>query len=444
MTKKSSVTLKSGYDVIVVGSGIVGAYVARRIAEGKHQVLLLDKRSKEELGAWKNTGHNLDKNVFDNLPISKPTEAEIGASVDSAEYRTPGKSFRFKLPMHNVKLGPYTVRMVDDAVRAGVKYQDRAKCVGAYIRKGKVEGVTAVYKDEEITFQAGIVIDVSGIDAVIRNSLPEEFGIDRGITPKDYLNVYSEDHEVDPQHWPAPFTYHSELQGWSGSRRKNVIGIGAGRFAFTGEDPVKAAQEIVGRVIKFPSEVTFQTRARVPVRHALHKLVGPGVMILGDAAFQGKPLNGEGISVMLYAAEIASQTAINALDAHDVSEDALWPYCVRYHRDWGKRFAPFHRLRYELLRFSKSEQAFMLGLGLYGPDDMSSIMLDGTLDMTRERIVNTISSGWRAIAKPDIVIRLVRASMQGEKLKKLYAEYPSNPRQIKQWISQADALLQHE
>ena len=84
MAGKSGKVLKSGYDVIVVGAGIVGSYLARRIAEAKHSVLLIDKRSKDSLGSWKNSGHNIDKNVFAKLPISPPTDRELGASVDYA------------------------------------------------------------------------------------------------------------------------------------------------------------------------------------------------------------------------------------------------------------------------------------------------------------------------------------------------------------------------
>ena len=444
MPEKRKKTLKSGYDAIVVGSGIVGAYLARRIAESGHKVLMIDKRSKDELGVWKNSGHNLDKKVFEDLDIDKPSESELGAEVDYADYLTTGESFKFKLPMYNVKLAPFSHRMVDDAVKAGVKYQDRTKCTGAFIDKGKVAGINALRDDEEIQFRSALVIDVSGIGAVVRKSLPDEFGMEKNLTPRDYLEVYAEDHEVDPKDWPVPFTYHSDIQGWSGPRRKNVIGLGLGRFGYTGEDPAVLCRELAAKVVKVPSEIVFQTRARVPVRHALYKLVAPGLLMLGDSAFQGKPLNGEGISVMLYAAEIAAEVIDKSIKNKDNSEEALWPYCVKYHRDWGARFAPFHRLRYELLRFSKAEQSFMLGLGLYGPEEMSSIMLDGKLEMTPQSVINTLKNGWRALARPDIVIRLVRATVQGQKLKKLYEQFPGDPKRLPEWAAQVDELFQHD
>ncbi|GEM_PF-2117081 len=444
MAKKSSKTLESGYDAIVVGAGIVGSYLARRLAQDGHRVLLLDKRPKKELGGWKNSGHNIDKRVFNDLPIEPPSESEIGASVKYAQFRGPGKTFKFYLPMYNVRLGPFTRRVVDEAVRAGVKFQDRVKCIGVEVKAGKVVGIEAERSGKNVRFRARLVVDVSGIGAVVRNSLPEEFGIEKALTLWDYLNVYAEDHEVDPAHWPVPFTYHTVMQGWSGPRRPGVVGLGLGRFAFTGEDPAAACRELAREALSVPSKVIFKTQARVPVRHPLHKLVAPGVMILGDAAFQGKPLNGEGISVMLYAAEMAAEVAGKALKDKDASEKALWRYCTRYHREWGASFAPFHRLRYELLRFSKAEQRFMMGLGLYGPEEMSSIMLEGKLEMTPERMLNTIRAGWKAVVKPDIVIRLARASIQGEKLKKLYERYPTDPKHLTEWAAQVDSLYNHD
>ena len=439
--KKSSKILESGFDTIVVGAGAVGSYLARRLAERGNRVLLLDQRPKDELGSWKNSGHNVDQNVFNNLPIKKPSDREIGAVIEYAEYRTLDKSFQFRLPMYNVRLGPFTARMLDDAIKAGVKFQESTRTVGVEVKGGRVVGVQALHGGEEARYFAKLVADVSGIGAVIRNSLPDHLGMEKGLTPRDYLNVYAEDREIDQAHWPVPFTYHALRQGWSGPRRPGVVGLGIGRFAFTGEEPSVACRELAREALSIPSKVIFTSHARVPVRHPLHKLAAPGVLILGDAAFQGKPLNGEGLSVMLYAAEMAAEVVGKQKDA---SEEALWPYCVRYHREWGARFAPFHRLRYELLRFSKAEQQFVLNLDLYGPEEMSSIMLEGRLEMTPKRIMNTVRAGWRAIAKPDIVVRLIRANMQGEKLKKLYAQYPENPRYLSDWIADVEGLYQYD
>ncbi len=431
-------------DALIVGAGVVGSYLARRIAEEGHKVIIVDKRSRAELGGWKNSGHNIDKDVFKKLPVEPPAESEIGAQVEYAEFRGPNTHFKFRLPMYNVRLGLFTRRILDDAMDAGASFQGGVECLGAEIEDGCVVGIKARKEGGDVSYRAKLVVDVSGICAVVRNSLPDEFGIDKKMTPFDYLNVYSEDRKVDPAHWPVPFTYHSVMQGWSGSRRPGVIGLGLGRFGYTGEDPAEACRALARQALSVPGEVIFKTRARVPVRHPLHKLAAPGVMILGDAAYQGKPLNGEGLSVMLYAAETAAGVAARALANDDVSEESLWDYSYRYQRKWGKRFAPIHRLRYELSRFSKEEQAFTMGLGLYGPEEMSSIMLDGKLEISALQLANKVRNGWKAIFKPDLVIRLARASLQGSKLTELYRQYPRKPADITDWAAEADHLFRHD
>jgi len=428
------------WDAVVVGAGVVGCYVARRLVEQKRKVLLLDARKRETLGGWKNSGHNIDKRVFERLPIRQPSDDEIGAQVDSAHYRFPTKSFDFYLPMYNVRLGPFTQRMLNDAIEAGVEFRDEVKCLGAIIENGSVVGVTAKSGRKAAPLRASLTIDVSGIDAVVRNSLPDEMGIEKGLTINDYLNVYSEDIEVGMENWPVPFVYHPIYQGWSGPRRPGVVGIGLGRFASTGEDPRVIHPELVRRALKVTGKTIYKTYQRVPVRRPLIKLVASGAIILGDAAYQGKPMNGEGLSVMLEAAEMAADVAGRAFYRKDFSEKSLWPYSRRWHRNIGARFAPLHRMRMEILKLSRADQIFLMALGVYGPREMSAIMLEGKIEVALRGIPRIALATLRGAFRPDLLTRLLRASLDGQKLKKLYRQYPDDPHELPGWVRQVEAL----
>lgn len=428
------------WDAVVVGAGVVGSYLARRMAEGGMKVLLLDARNKAELGSWKNSGHNIDKSVFQRLPIRAPSEEEIGAQVEDAYYDSPGKSFTFRLPMYNVRLGVFTQRMLDDAIEAGVEFWDEARCLGAVIGNEKVVGVKILKDKSEGEIRASLTVDVSGVEAVVRKSLPWEMGIERETDPNDIILVYSEDREVGLEHWQVPFVYHARFQGWSGPRREGVIGIGLGRFASTGEDPRKIHPEFAEHALPVEGKTIYKTYQKVSVGKPLHKLVADGVMMLGDCAKQGKPLNGEGLSVMLYAAEMAAQTAVRAWRMDDFSEKNLWDYSVKWHRQFGARFSSFHRLRYEVVDMPKDDQNFLLGLGLYGPKEMSSIMLEGRVSITPGTILNVGRLMRKGISRPWVLKRLARASIDGWRLKNLYSSYPEEPKKLPHWIKEVDKL----
>lgn len=430
------------WDAVVVGAGVVGSYLGRRMAEGGMKVLLVDARRKEELGLWKNSGHNIDKSVFHRLPIRPPSDEEIGAQVDEAYYDSPGKSFTFRLPMYNVRLGVFTQRMLDDAVEAGVEFLDETRCLGVVVENEKVVGVRVLHGKNESEVRASLTIDVSGVEAVVRKSLPAEMGIQRETDPNDMILVYSEDREVGLDHWQVPFVYHARFQGWSGPRRPGVIGIGLGRFVSTGEDPRKIHPEFVEHALPVKGKTIYKTYQKVSVGKPVHKLVADGVMILGDCARQGKPLNGEGLSVMLYAAEMAARVAVEAWKKGDFSERSLWRYSMEWHREFGARFSSFHRLRYEVLDMSKDDQNFLLGLGLYGPEEMSSIMLEGRISITPSTLLNVGKLIRRGISRSWVLKRLARASIDGARLKRLYLNYPEDPAGLKEWMEKVDELYQ--
>ena len=428
------------YDVIVVGAGIVGAYFARRCAEGGLRVLLVDRRKREELGGWKNTGHNLDQRVFRELPIAPPSEDETLARIERAVFKPAvGEPFEFDLPMINVRLKEFTARMVREAEEAEAEFQDETKVSAPLVEGGAVRGIVAERGGERREVRAKLVAEVSGIEAVVRSALPAEFGFPAKLSRQDYLLVYGEDWEIGREHKPA-FTYYPKWQGWSGPRQPGVIGIGLGRFAARDEDPREMFAEFSREVWPAGGKRIWQTFNRVPLRHPLHSFVGDGVLVLGDAACQGKPLNGEGVSVMLFAAELAQEVAVRAVKSGDVSRSALWDYNVRFQRDFGARFAMFHRLRYELLRFNQSEQEFLFRMRMYGPEEVAGIM--GRVEMTLSpgRLLRLLVAAARGLSRPDLLIRLGRASAEGAQLKRLYENYPRAPEGLPAWIGKVEAL----
>jgi len=432
------------YDAIVVGAGIVGSYFARRLAEGGLKVLLLERRKRDEIGGWKNSGHNLDQQVFKDLPIDPPTDDETLARIDRGVFNPPvGEPFEFDLPMVNVRLKEFTARINREALDADVEFRDETKVLGPIVKDGAVRGVAAECGGEEREFEAAVVADVSGFEAVVRAKLPPEFGIQNKLSSLDYLLVYGEDWEIGKEHKPM-FTYHPKWQGWSGPRHPGAIGIGLGRFAARDEDPRDMFAEFSKEVWPAGGKRVWKTFNKVPLRHPFHSMVANGFILIGDSACQGKPLNGEGVSIMLYAAEMAKDVVVRAVEDGDVSAKGLWDYNVKFHTDFGARFAIFHRLRYELLRMNQAELDFVYGMQMYGPDDISGIMNRAEMEMSPTRLLRVLAAASRGLSRPDVLIRMTRASIEGAKLKKLYKEYPRSPEGLAAWVDKVEALYHYK
>ncbi len=433
--------MTTNYDVTVVGAGIVGSYFARRLAERGLSVLLLDKRAQSELGGWKNRGHNIDQSVFETLPIEAPSAEETLAQIDKALFRPAvGSPFEFELPMVSVDLPAFTARVNREAVDAGVEFLDETKVTRPIVEDGSVVGVEVERDGQKREHRSRLVADVSGIDAVVSSKLPAEFGFPRKLSRMDCLLVYGEDWEIGTDAPRPQFTYHAKWQGWSGPREKGVIGIGLGRFASRDEDPREMFEDYAREVCPAGGKRVWKTYARVPLRHPIDSMVGNGILLIGDSACQGKPLNGEGVSVMLGAAEQAQDVVVSALERGEPSAEALWDYNVRFHTDVGARFAIFHRLRYELSRFSDDEMEFLFQMQLYGPDDLAGIMGPVEVSFDARRLLGLVRAGARGARRPDLLFRLVRASYQGAKLRKLYKNYPRRPQDLPSWSASVAAL----
>lgn len=83
----------------------------------------------------------------------------------------------------------------------------------------------------------------------------------------------------------------------------------------------------------------------VPVGGVVKKMVGNGIMVVGDAARQVNPATGGGMKFGIRAGIIAGEVAANAVKAGDTSAKFLKAYEKRWNKEFGRRFKAFGILR---------------------------------------------------------------------------------------------------
>jgi digeranylgeranylglycerophospholipid reductase len=99
--------------------------------------------------------------------------------------------------------------------------------------------------------------------------------------------------------------------------------------------------------------------ANVPVSLPSQRLVGDGLMLVGDAARQVDALTGGGIINAMTAGRLAAQVAARALDQADVTAQSLSAYQRQVQQAMGKQLTRSYRLRESFAPKERSSRRFL-------------------------------------------------------------------------------------
>ncbi len=190
------------YDVIVVGAGTGGCFAAKAVAKAGLSVCLIDQKAKNFIGD-KVCGEAVGVHHFKTLEISPPKGIELAGTVQGIDVYSPDSKTVFRVKgedlhgfmVNRLELGQ---RFVDEAVDVNVTLLDDTRVLDPIIRNDAVCGVvikkgSVGSKDECLS---KIVIDASGMSAVVRKQLPAEWGFEREILDEDIEVCYQEIREI--------------------------------------------------------------------------------------------------------------------------------------------------------------------------------------------------------------------------------------------------------
>jgi flavin-dependent dehydrogenase len=158
-------------------------------------------------------------------------------------------------------------------------------------------------------------------------------------------------------------------------------------------------------------------------------MVANGYMVVGDAAWMPKPLDAGGIGPAIIAATIAGRDAVEAIQAGDTSERALWKYNKDYVNDYGYKTAGLEVFR-RMLQGLTNDQID------YGMKHFLS-------KMDVEKITNGEHPEFSTVSKLGIFIRgalnkdlaenLKWTACINERLVEHYHNYPNDPEHFSDW-----------
>jgi len=367
------------YDVIIIGAGPAGVSSSLYCRQEGLNVLLIDKKKEEDIGdkvcgeaISKKTSHQISK----ILNVKPPQEVETNAYIEVLALRTALPLDHITLPAEGYMIDRhlYGQRLLKNALERGVKLLSETKVINPILKDNKVNGVIVRNdKNEEVEFLSSIVIDCSGILAVARTNLPENFEplLNKELSKTDFASCYREIIQLKEEHdltGKIVLQYEKDIPEpgyiWFFADGNKKVNCGTG-FIKEGKNEEKGVKSVYFSAMeKYYPKGTYETLdgrgGCVPIRPPLWNAVAPGLIIAGDAAFHPDPLTAEGHGPALVAGCYAGEVAKKAIDNKRFDTEFLWKYNELIFSDFGSKHVRRRILTMALNELGPKKLEFLL------------------------------------------------------------------------------------
>ncbi|MHB8894045.1 MAG: FAD-dependent monooxygenase [Candidatus Geothermincolia bacterium] len=412
-------------DVVVVGAGCAGALASRRIAEKGYSVVLLDRRRAEELG---HESHDLvEMESLRAAGVELPSPGEEYTTPGSLDVVSPDTATHVHVsetPFAVVNRRALSEHLLGGARAAGVRVLNQCIANGAEIEKGYVTGVST----DRGSFSCRLAIGATGLDRVLCRDIPSGMGIPRRLRTSDYISVYRETRELAPEAADEKvglFQYHVGRFGgynWTyrGGDRTMDIGTGVQDLPES-PDPREIVLGFIRSSPAVGERVISREGGRVATRRPLNTMVTNGLMVVGDAACQATPVIARGVGGALLGASIASETAVLALEAGDVSTGGLWSYNYEYMHARGAHQAALDCLRLLMQHMPEKDFSWSMAKGVIDEPEITSA-LTGKFEVPTSQV--KIRNLLKGLAAMPLLVRYENTLKLAQRVLEHYRDYP--------------------
>ena len=175
-----------------------------------------------------------------------------------------------------------------------------------------------------------------------------------------------------------------------------------------------------------------------PTRRPIDKMVGNGVVLVGDAACLVNPIHGGGIGPSMLSGFLAGQTIAEALEKGAADEKALWLYNKKYMESYGKKQASLDVFRRLLLTSSDADLNYGMNCKLLTEDD---VLKAGLGDDFHLNITETAKRVFRGLKRVHFLNKLRLTVGLMRQVKAHYDTYPVTPENFENWRLQTENLI---
>ncbi|TFG01640.1 MAG: NAD(P)/FAD-dependent oxidoreductase [Promethearchaeota archaeon] len=442
------------HDVIVVGAGTAGTYMAWLLAKKGISVLVLEKDNREKVGKRLDVIHfESDRIKKAGIPPPKEGYPELVGVFE--EDTVNGPDFKTKKKIRAlqtvIRLSYFLQRMYEVAENDGVKFEFQCEFHELILENKRIIGLKAIKEGKEREYRSRLVIDASGTGASIRTQLPPDYKIETfKLGPNDVMYVllqyikWSKPNEPHPEHLNG-FIYYLAWLGPCHIENGVIIGIGQpGSY----ENVEKVRKDFLAKANFPPYEVVKSERGFTPYRRPPYSLVGDGFLCIGDAAAITYPFSGHGVTATWMLCMIAAEVIEKALkqEGH-LTRKKLWDINVKYYRDQGAKFAGLFMQLSGILNFTEKEWNYLIKSNIIYRSRKGEIPepnKEYQSEMSTGDMLKIALSLLGAILRRKLsfknVKKLLKANALADEIRNHYENYPENPDDFETWVDKANEL----
>ena len=338
-------TIKSSYDVLVVGSGTAGSAIGKFLSQRGLSVCLVERQIRKNI-------HKICGDATSSIHFSRLTERDPDHinKIDPPSFQngelhqiTRGFSFfnphgnRYDIPTENeswiISRHTFTARLIREAEDAGVEYFDQTIVRHPIVEHDILKGMNVRSKEGSLQdVRAKVVVDASGMAGIVRRQLDEHKAQwESLIRHYDLAASYRELIEFQEYTFEKPdyIQLHFDTTNcpggyfWIFPRGKDSanVGIGIEPRKYDG-GPRKAYDWWLAHLPKVfggKYKVIHKGGWNVPLRRPMDSLVWNGIVLVGDAGSCVKASDGGGIGLSLISAPQATNPIVRAIEEDNLT-----------------------------------------------------------------------------------------------------------------------------
>lgn len=419
------------YDVVIVGACTAGTYFAGLLAKRGLNVLVIDRDTEENLAKRLDIIH-FTRDSYEEFGVepSKEGDEEFVRNFHVC-YGKSALNNHLKTNYINVAvlhLPLFIKRLRKTAIEAGATFRFNTAFRELRYKNGRIAGIVTTDGEE---IPARLVVDASGISAVVRRSINDPYIENFETGPRDKFYVLLKYVKLkDPNISVVDSTSWPYYKGWIAPQHTPggaIIGVGA-NLSF---DYARKCMAKFEAAIPLPEyDLQYEEMACTPYRRPPLSFVTDGFLVIGDAACLTKPINGEGIPSAWVQCTPAADIVANAMkDGEYPTKEKLWEINRIYQTGEGAAYAGERAMLIGAVNMTEKDNDYLYKKGIvFKSDDEPEV------ENLLGALVKGVLSGQFSVKA---LFSLASSTLKGEALKKHYMAYPATPEEFPAWEKKA-------
>lgn len=346
------------FDVIVVGAGPAGTSCAYVLAKAGVNVLLIERGeypgAKNVMGGvlYRKMMEDLIPGFYKEAPLERPVVEQRFMFLDKESAVTLSyKGLEFAREPYNnftVLRAKFDQWFAEKAVEQGALLICETTVTECIVEDGWVVGVRTDRPDGEV--YADVVVLADGVNSLLAKSLgfhkewrPDEVALATMEILKLDAKTIEERFNLEPDHGCTIEIFGDATKGILGTAflytNKDTVSIGVGTL-LSGLIKRKIRPYELLEYVKNHPLIRPYIQGAEPVEYLAHlipeggyrsmpKIVGNGVLVVGDAAQLVNAIHREGSNLAMTSGRLAAETILLAREIGDFSENTLDHYRVK-------------------------------------------------------------------------------------------------------------------